>query len=382
MKRWIILFVFVFFMYLPFANAIILQPPSINYDFVAGAHYDFSFKVQGSKNEDPQDVLIYVIGDLNQSIILNATSANIKPGIWTEFSGVIDIPQELTPGTHTNRITIVQASSSGGAVGSVAGVELLIGVKVPYPGKYAEISFVADNIKLDSIQNFQVNMINLGREDINLAYSDIDIFNNVGNLVGSVKTNFVSITSGNSVTLKALWDSKGNPRGQYLAKARIFYDELSKEDQKNFNIGDLYMEISNINASRIKKGDIGKVGVNVQSFWNDVIKDVYMQIEFKDKQGQQFSFRSGNLNFEPFSIKNLIVYVDTANINPGSYDAKYTLFYSNKTAQKEDTIFITSGFIVNITLTQILLILVIIILLLLVFVNFIKFKKQNKESVK
>lgn len=376
------MFVFVFFVCFPDVFAIILQPPYLTYDFVPGAQYDFSFKVQGSKNEESQDVYVYVVGILNKSIAISPTNTRIDSGIWTEFIGTIKIPDELEPGTHTNKIIIVQgAPAGGGAVGSVAGVELLLNVQVPYPGKYATISLVADNIKLGQKQNFVISVNNLGKELLNSVSGDIEILDSKEVGVGLVKTNTISIASGSLDKLSAVWDSVGNPRGEYTARAKVYYDGILKEDQKRFKIGDLLMEIVSTNSTKIKKGDIGKVYVTAQSFWNDLIFGVYSRVEFKDSQGQQFTFRSQEDSVEGFAIKNLLIYVDSTNINPGTYDARYTLFYSNKTAVYDSTISVVPrSFLYGINLTQVLLILVILVLLILVFINVRRLKKQNIKA--
>lgn len=379
-KRIVFLLTFVFFLYFPITYAIILQPPSITYDFVPGAEYFFSFKVQGSKNEEVQDVYVYVVGDLNKTITISPITAKIEPGIWTEFTGTIKIPNTLEPGTHTNRITVVQGAPETAGVGSVAGVELLLGVKVPYPGKYADISLVADNIKLGQKQNFLISVISLGKENLETVYGDIVVFDSRDIIVGSVKTNTISILSGNVGKINAIWDSSNSPQGEYYAEAKVNYDGRLEEDQKRFSIGDLLMDITNINSTRIKKGEVGKVYVTAQSFWNDPILGVYTQLDFTDRQNQQFTFRSQEDTFEGFSIRNLLVYVDSANIEQGTYNAQYTLFYSNKTVVRQSTITISPGsFVSGLSLTQILLILIILILLILVLVNIKKYKKQSKN---
>ena len=81
---------------------------------------------------------MYVEGDLAEYVTLNKDSLVGSGGVSASLALPIRIE---TPGTHVIYVGARQLPGEGGGIGIVGNIRGVIKVKVPYPGKYATVSF-------------------------------------------------------------------------------------------------------------------------------------------------------------------------------------------------------------------------------------------------
>jgi len=376
MKRcfiFIILILTIFLFSLYNTNALLLQPPDIKIDYTPNLQKTFSYSI---KSDTVVKVGMYVKGDLNQSIRLHTTEADLKPGEWTGFSFEINLPETLNPGLHDNRIVIVEQVTQGEAIGGRVGVELLLPIRVPYPGRYIEIGLDAEDIKINEKEIFKLKFMNYGKENLTDLEALINIYNSNNELIGSIKSNRVSINPGETKNLNVIWDSKGNREGVYYAKAIVNYDNTKAEASTDFRIGDLLIEIISINGTEIKKGNIGKINIKLTSKWNEKIEDVYAQLQFNTNKGL-VSVKSENFDINPWQTLEVFIYLDTKDIDADDYKSELKVFYAGKTIEKNFTLQIKRAIIKDFFSVKNILVIIIIILLLFILFNLNRFKKKK-----
>src|SRR3989344_4275443 len=340
-KRVYLLFLFIL-LYSFSANALIISPPERNYDFHPDYHYNFSFAVGGNNDNIPIDVKTYTKGDLEKYVTFNQENGVISPGRWTEFTGDIILPEKLKAGYHDTRVGVVQTSSKESGFSSLVGVEMILGVRVPYPGSYIEI--------------YGIN----------------------GEKVDSLKVDSFSINNGETRVINFNWSSVGNKIGMYQAVLNSNYDgEELATSEKIFRIGDILIEIVSINGTKIDKGKIGRVLVSTRSYWNTNIDDVYALLEASTSNGL-IQIKSQSITYSPWANLDIPLFVDGNKIDIGRYDAKIRIYYANKTAEKVFVLEIKENKFVKLFSTRNLLILIVIILIIVMILNFRKFIKNKK----
>jgi hypothetical protein len=204
---------------------------------------------------------------------------------------------------------------------------------VPYPGKYLEASLSADTVNIGDPVHFTITVKNLGLEPLNEIGSTISIFENADKL-GSIETDTVSLQPQESAELQGEWlTTKG---GKFRAIADVFYDEFSTTAETMFTVGQLIVNIKNIEYADIVAGTIGKISIAVESKWNAQITDIYDEMFIYAADGKVLADVQGN----PFSLSALgkytdTLYWDTKNIQPGAYTGRVILHYAGQTTEQD-----------------------------------------------
>ena len=331
------------------AGAIGVSPSRIIVDFEPNLKKNFTFSSVGHPSKTI-GVELYIKGDLKDYVtILSETSAVLSPGEIKIFTVELSLPAKIEkPGTHDIRIGAVEVppdiAESGATVGARAGVEAQLWVKVPYPGKYIEISLDAPDVKLNETVNFVISVSNLGTEDV-FVYDPIDIYDPNNIKIATVHTGETEVKTKSIEKLYAQWETKDIEAGIYNAVATVMYDGKSVNTSREFRIGYLWIDIIDIVFNDTKEGDIAKFDVVIKSFWNEKITDIYAELEITDENGKIIDrVKSQSVDLEPWREKTIPVYWDTKGVSVGSYNAKITLYYADKTTYKTVKIEIIAGF--------------------------------------
>jgi len=188
--------------------------------------------------------------------------------------------------------------------------------------------------------------------------------------IDQVESNHIEIVS-NGV-FKAEW--KTSVAGRYKALARINYDGSILEEKKNFNVGERLAKILNISDAKVKKGDIAKFDINIQSYWNEIIKDVYLELKVV---GQEVNSRTESISLGPWDSRTITGFLETSSLEEGEYEVDVILNYDDKYSEAKTSLVVTKGF--SLSVTTIVLIVIIAILILLVIINIVMFKKKWKK---
>ncbi|MDD5332017.1 MAG: hypothetical protein PHE43_04350 [Candidatus Nanoarchaeia archaeon] len=329
-------------------KAIGITPGKVSVDFEANKKETFNFKVLNNEKKDMQVVLYVEKSDLSSMITMYNSLVELSSSEESkDFKFDLTLPENIEePGTHQLKIIALEIPSTSQGesfVGATAAVALVVEIKVPYPGKYAKISLDVSDAQAGDYVNFVVPISNFGTEKINQAKATIDILGPTNEKITTITTNEISIESKDKKEVTAQWKADANP-GAYHAVATLTYDGNYARAEKTFYIGNLLIEIIDIESKNFQLGQVAKFTVTAESKWNDRINDVNAQVIITDEEGTEAgNFKSANVNFEPLSKQELLAYWDTEFVKEGTYDAKIILNYQSKTTEKNMKAYITLG---------------------------------------
>ena len=300
---------------------------------------EFEMKIYNSAYKDIK-VLIYVEGNLEDRIELDQTELIFSSDEEYKTVGYkITLPKKLDlPGEHINNIVIrevpIDSDSEGAVIGSSVAVVHQVVVKVPYPGTYAVAELrILESRSLDKV-DFVASVSNLGSDKIDAAKGLIDIYDSNNRLVVSLETNLDSVNSEQTKGLSASWDENVE-LGKYLAKLTLTYDGQVAEDQREFYVGKLFVDIIDIVVEGFRLGEIAKFVILVENQWPEQINDVYTEFVFS-KLGQEVAIvKSASETIDALFTGELIAYWDTVGVEEGMYDTVINLYYNDQKIEKD-----------------------------------------------
>lgn len=338
-KSVIWIFVFIFSTYL--VNAIGVSPGRTTINFEPGLQKDIEFTVFNNENKD-MNVVFYVEGELNETVKLYESISKFSPEETSKvFKYNVKLPNEIKrPGGHDINIVArevpISKAGSGVSVGATSAVITQLRIQVPYPGKYLEASIRVSETGSDGPVTFIIPITNLGTQTIVRAEGIIDIIGPTNEKVDSIKTEVVSVESGQSLQLKATWDTSKVSAGKYLAKLAVTYDGDVAHAETVFSFGQVLIELLDIYVKDFKLGQIAKFNILVQNKYSEEIKDVFSTLDFFNENGDLVaSIKSAAENIKAGDKEELVAYWDTAGVKEGSYDATLKIHYLGKVSEKQ-----------------------------------------------
>lgn len=323
------------------AYAIGVTPGRKTLDFEPGLQDKVEVTILNNDKKD-MNALIYVEGELNDSVILHDTLINFKSSdLSKSFIYDIKLPQIIRePGQHEARIVIrevpINAAGEGSVVGATSAVVSQLYVLVPYPGKYAKADLRISQNNKDKIITFLVVVNNLGTQNIASAKGVIDILSPTNQKIASINTNQKQIPSKTREELISSWDTSDINPGTYLAKLSLLYDEEVASAQTTFNVGDLFLDILDISVSDFRLGGIAKFNILVENKWSGDVKGAYSEMIITDEKGDEITkFKSATKDISGLEKSQLISFWDTAGVKEGTYSGRLTVYYQDKTTEKQ-----------------------------------------------
>lgn len=332
----------------------------------------------------PMEVSLSVGGDLAQYVKLSQDSVFLNPGETKYFSVTINFPSEIeaTPGENRITVSATENPPRGAGITAVASVKDWFTIFIPYPGKYAIISFEVNNV--NETANFKVIVQNLGKDNVDNAKASIDIFGpseaGFDKKIATLFTEEKAVKGESREELYANLNTAGYYPGEYKAVATINFDSNSTVKERLFKIGSLDIKIIN-NTVNFQKNSINKFDIEIESRWNNKIENVYAEVMiYKDNQ-KIGSLKTSNTDLNPWEKKILTTYWDTGNLGEGEYDSTISLHYNDRITAKDNKLYIMfekEEFSFNITT----LLAVIIAILIIADVLWILKRKSVKRKKK
>ena len=300
------------------------------------------------------------------------------------------------PGKYETEIVALETpkdiKQKGTFVGATVAVITQLHVYVPYPNKYLEAEVNVIESAEDREIIFLIPVINRGKLDIVDAIALIDIYSGAGDKIKTITSDSVSLASLERKEMVAKWKLDVNP-GRYKAVVTLRYDDETTSISKEFNVGEMFLEILEINIKDFELGGIAKFDSFVENKWSEDLKDVYLNIIVYNDEGEIMAdFKSPNYEIGALSKMEIIAYWDTAGVKKGTYDGKLILKYGERSTERDIQLKITDdsikvmGITGHVTvksrgafsLTNIL-IMVIILLIVVNIIWFIVVKKMMKR---
>lgn len=337
--KWICLIFISLVFSLGLVSALGVTPAMRTLEFKAGETVSGSFTIVNSGHEN-MDLSVSVGGDLNASV-------SVKDKVFTisssEDSKIVEydmtMPAELGPGPHTADIIVMQnlgqQQKGGTTIGSALAVKTQLSVFQPYPGKYLEAALNIDGSSKGGQVTFTIPMVNKGQWDIESVKANIDIYDGHDNKVESFNTDEISILSGERKELVANWAAE-IPAGIYKAIVTLIFDENTVKLEGVFNVGEVDVELQEVNVKQFSLGSIAKFEMLVENKWSEPVRQIYSQTQVFSSKGDVLAeFKSPTYDIDPLTKRIFVSYWDTGGVKVGTYDASVLLKYGDKSSKKD-----------------------------------------------
>lgn len=316
-----------------------ISPGRTTIQFESGLEKEIEFNIINNEHKY-MDVIIssMMVGDLKESISLFDGKVEFLPSEEKKtLKYRVKLPEELSPGLHIAEIIAVQSpkeQDDGLFVGATIAVVSQLYVYVPCPGKCIEADLEVMDAEENTTVTFIVPVISRGKLGIGEVRAIIDIYDLMGNKVGSSETNYLPLDSGARVELTGKW--KANvPIGDYNAKITILYDGESAYLEKKFSIGVKTLSIESILVNDFVLGEIAKIRILVENRWNQELKNVYADLSVYNNEKQVMAnVKSAPEDIAADSKKELVAYWDTVGVKEGEYEGKLYVRYGDKSSDK------------------------------------------------
>lgn len=310
-----------------------ISPGSKVINFEPSQEQDISFKVLNNEKKEMR-VLLNTEGELAQYITLSNILIDFKATEESkEFTYKIKLPSQIEkPGTHSAEIIALElpttAEQPGTYIKARIGVVSRLDVQVPYPGQYAEAKLSISKAQVGESTTFIVKVFNYGTEYIKSAQASIDILGPTNELITTLQTNGLAVKAKDIREVTTTYQFQ-NP-GRYHAIARLRYDGKITRDEKTFSIGNVAIELVNVEVKNFRLEGIAKFDLLLENKWNDIINNVYAEIRIRDKVGNELgNFKSVSTNIPALAQETVVAYWDTENVKSDQYDATITINYED-----------------------------------------------------
>lgn len=364
--------IFLFLLLISVVNAVVISPIEKEIKYEPDKEESCGFNIKSSMDAK---ISISVSGDLNSSVKLEKNSFFAEKDKWYTADCIIKIPADLKPGKHEVNILSLEGDLGGSGVSAIGGVIFPIKLFVPYPEKYIEIlNFDIKNIKVNDNVEFRIYVASRSTQKLENVNAKIKIISSE-KVFSELETNSISLVTDEKNTLSVNWSANVEP-GNYLAKAIIYFDGKETEVQDDFRIGDISINIKEINHNKIKTNNIAKFNIMLESLWNSAIENVYIVATISDKNKNIAEIKSENFNIESWAKTEKQLFWDTKDIMPGSYSANFSIYHSEGKSSEKQIKFEVHKNYFQITPETLILILVVIILLVILIYNIKKSKKK------
>ncbi len=320
-------------------SAISITPGRTTINFEPGLSQEIPFSIINSENKE-MSVVFTVRGDLADYITLTKTYEEFSSSDESKsFSYTLNLPSTLgKPGLHEAEIVALQMpkdiKEQGTFVGATVGVITQLYVHVPYPDKYIEVDVNIIEAGQNENTVFLIPVVSRGKLDIVDVRAVIDIYTSLNEKVATIDSNTETLNSLERKELVADWVADVNP-GKYLADITIIYDNEVTKIEKEFNVGEMILEIKEIHVRDFELGQIAKFNALVENKWSNDLKDVYLNILVYNEEGETMAdFKSPTYDINALSKSEMVAYWDTVGVHEGTYDGKLILKYGDKSTDR------------------------------------------------
>lgn len=347
-----------------------IAPGKVEYNFEPNMQLTLGFSVESPEIK----IKIFSSGDLAEYVSFDKTELNGSGG----FTATIKLPAEVEkPGTNNLYIMAQQIPGEGGGIATAVAVGALIKINVPYPGKYAEMSFSVEDVNVGEDLKFNSEISSLGKEDIfAIIMTNISVYN--GNAIETFELGHDFIKPTEKKNFQKIVNSSKYGAGHYTAIAILNYGtNRTVKIEKPFKIGSLFVEILNY-TKEVYSGKLSKFDIEIGSNWNNKIENIYAYVSVYDKKNETnvlTEFKTTSESIDRWQIKNLTAYLDATNIKPGIYKTNITLFYEKNSNTKIVEIVVKRKIPLNLIIIGVV---VLIALAIVIIFAIVKIKKKKR----
>jgi len=321
-----------------------ITPGRTSINFEPGLNREVAFSVVNTEQKE-MSVVFMIRGELADYITLNQVYEEFSSGDETKpFSYTINLPNKFEkPGRYEGEIVALEMpkgiKEQGAYVGATVAVVSQVYVYVPYPNKYIEAEL--NVVEAEGKVNFIIPVISRGKLDIVDLRASIDIYSGSGEKVASLETGKGAVNSLERTELFAEWIPSVAP-GKYKAVVSVIYDNEIAEIEKEFTLGEMFLEILEVYVKDFRLGEIAKFNALVENKWSSDLKEVYLNILVYNNEGETMAdFKSPDYDVGALSKSEMVAYWDTAGVHQGTYDGKLMLKYEERSTDRNIQLKIT-----------------------------------------
>jgi len=349
-----------------------LTPALVQTDFEPGLSFLVNFNVVGV--DSSQKLEVYAAEDFAQYVTFDKTNLTGSEG----FTAYVNLPLTAEkPGKNRLYIRVREVKEEGSGIGTRLVIGALILIKVPYPGKYAEVnSFSVNDANEGESVNFNLEVESLGAESI-YAVPNIKVYANE-ETVDEIDFDGRTVEPRTSEVFTKASD-KIYKAGIYNATLTVDYGNIIKKEAI-FRIGSLFVNITNW-SSTFLAGKINEFNIDIESKWNDDISNVHAEVNVSKDSAQVDFFRTPSIELKRWETASLKGFFSSENLKKGVYQANISLIYGSKKTGKIVDINVVNP-PVNVKLIIIVAAVCAVLILLVIIILYLLLKKTKKKKNK
>jgi LPXTG-motif cell wall-anchored protein len=273
---------------------------------------------------------IYVEGDLEKYAELSTKHLD-GPGVVNVLLKLPPSPDELNPGNNRLLVGARQTAPAGvSAIGTAGEMRAVINLKVPFPGRYAILEFTTADAKAGEPIPMTFKIFSVGRESV-LTESRVEIYDLSDRKIDSINLGNFIVHPSEIKDLSGFLNSSKYKPAKYKTKGIVDFQEGKAEIESGFRLGELFVNISNY-TTEFQRNLINKFDVDVESFWNDPLENVYvagMILEYN------ITFKTPSTTLNGFQRQTLTGYLDTTSIpkEADNFKANLTVYYAGRSTE-------------------------------------------------
>ncbi len=294
----------------------------------------------------------------------------------TLFKAIFKFPSEMQPGIHKSFIKITPVVQGPGEDMFAAYVapQIPISLRIPYPGKYADIRLVVLNVDEGTPVPMFVEFDNMGSEKILRAGANIEVYSPNNRLLASLSAPEISVEK------DSLGKTRAEPspilrKGAYVAVVNAYYDEFAKNFTMNFSVGEPLIKVRELLTKKLGTNQINKLTFKAHNEWNaELVSQGF--IEIRGIKSEMPLFAIG-----PDEEKEIGGFLDTTGFEPGEYNLTLTLAYDVVIRTDTFHVVIAEEIIKKPGISALVIILIVLIVAILILVILIiKRTKRAREG--
>ncbi len=253
------------------------------------------------------------------------------PGTVNVLLKLPSSPDELNPGNNRLLVGARQTTPQGvSAVGTVAAIKAVVNLKVPFPGKYATLEFTTADAKAGESIPMTFKVFSVGRESV-LTENKVEIYDFSDKKIESINLGRFIVHPSEVKDISGFLNSSSYKPGKYKTKGIVDFQEGKAEIDSGFRLGELLVNISNY-TTEFQRSLINKFDVDVESFWNDPLENVYVAGTILE---YNITFKTPSVTLNGFQRQTLTGYLDTTSISieANNFKANLTVYYAGKSTE-------------------------------------------------
>ncbi|MFH1637746.1 MAG: hypothetical protein ABIB71_04960 [Candidatus Woesearchaeota archaeon] len=299
-----------------------LTPGSREVAFNPGADQKVEFTVSGYGNID------FIIS-CPEWITINRDDI-MKNGHDFKFFPIVNLPEEIDPpGRRACSIIVVEKiPESKGGITATTQVAAKIFVNVPYPGRYAEMSLLTQNVNKNDPLPIKVRVTNQGKEVLYNIHAKLELKDYLNNTIGTFFTDSETLESGQATEFEKIISTKLYDVGKYYVTATLDYGaEEPRVATNRIIIGEKFVNF--IGIQNVTIGQIMRFYVDIESWWGNPIESTYADVRIHNETAS-ISFKTISLKLMPWEKAQLYGFVENSNLGHGVYDVDITLNFDGE----------------------------------------------------